>query len=150
MVILHLRDFLRDRFKFIQSFCLALGKWGCYFFCLLDIAKEIVHKSFDVFDTAYFAIKEGFIVFNMDDYEDERNFFISEPTRILEMLTGFKFDVRIESPDYVLKENEYAVEEWSKDNKRHFARTRKGYNSLQSSICINEGKITSLRVFRRK
>lgn len=130
--------------------CLAMGKWGCYFFCILDIAKEIVQKTFDIFDTAYFAIKAGFIVFNIDDYTDENNFFISEPAKILKMLTGYTFDVRIESPDYVLKENEYAVEEWSNNGKKHFARMYRGYNPLQSSVCVNEGKITSLRVFRRK
>lgn len=150
MGILLQRGFSRDKFPFIQSLCLALGKWGCYFFCLLDIAREITHKAFDVFESAYFAIKSGFIVFNFDDYTDTNNFFISDPVGILKMLTGYSFEVRIESPDYVLKENEFAVEEWSNNGKQHFARVRKGYNSLQSSVCVNEGKVTSLRVFRRK
>lgn len=83
----------------------------------------------------------------MNNFEDDNNFYVTNPALILKQLTGKNWDVRKEKPTYKKKENEYIVEFWSiNGTSGHFARIEQGYNSLQKSNCVNKGKIHSLRV----
>lgn len=97
------------------------------------------------------CINRGYIYFDFDNYSNIDNFFVKQPHKILEMLTHKKWSVRKESKDYKPKDNEYVIEFWSRNGiDGHFARTLKGFNSLQNSQNVKSGKITSYRIFKEE
>lgn len=94
-------------------------------------------------------INNNWVMFDENDMSSHDNFYVNRPDKILKYLTGKDFEVRKENADYVLKENEYAVEYWTVNGKvGHFARTYKDFNSLEHSNCVSKGKITSYRIFK--
>jgi len=135
--------------KFEQSFCKAIGEWGCYALCIINIAEEITGLHYNILQKLEEAIRKGYITWNDKNYYDPSNFDVVEPALFLELLTGKKFTVRKESDIlYQPKEGEYIVERWERNGYGHFARTRDGYNSLQDSKCVKLGKLASLRIFK--
>lgn len=117
--------------------------------CILDIAEEITKKEINIIDAIQIVINKGWVIFNKQDMTDADNFYVRFPDKILQFFTGKKWEVSKEPATYELKEKEYAVEFWSVDGKNgHFARIYKGFNSLQKSNSVNNGKIISYRIFR--
>jgi len=116
--------------------------------CLIDVAEEYtkVKNSKDL--VLEHCINEGYILFNKKNYTDSNNFYVQHPEKILNYLTGHKWQVRKEISSYVPKQDEYVIEYWSWNNGAtgQFARTKKGFNSLQSSKSVREGKILSYRI----
>lgn len=117
---------------------------------LIDIAEEFLGTKIDKMKAIENAILGHFVYFNFENYDDENNFYVTSPEFILKMLTGKKWSVRKENADYVKKDDEFVVEFWSKNfgKSGHFARIEKGFNSLQSSLSVKNGKIHSFRVFK--
>ena len=135
--------------KYIQSFCESLGNYGCYFFCLIDIAKRVTGREYNVIEVAEYCIKQHWIEFNFNNYKDSNNFFIQNPTIILEYLTGLDWSVKKETASYKKMDGDYIVELWlAPGYDGHFARLESDYNSLQRSFNIEKGKIVSYRVFK--
>ena len=136
--------------KYEQSFMKAIGEWGCYALCIINIAEEVTGLHYNTLQTLEEAIRKGYIKWNENNYYDPANFDVVEPALFLSMLTGTKWSVRKES-DILYKPNkdEYIVERWERNGYGHFARTRDGYNSLQDSKCVTLGKLASLRVFKQ-
>lgn len=139
----------------MQSFVKSLGDYGCYLFCLINLAEEINGKSYsntEIIDKIFKSVENGYCLFNFNNYADKNNFFVTKPHKILELLTGRHFEVRKENGDYVPKNNEYLIEFWSKNNGQngHFARINQKtqFNSLQKSTNVNDGSIYSVRVFK--
>ena len=137
--------------RYDQSFCEAIGKWGCYALCIINIAEEVLGYKLDKLKAIEEAIERGYISWNEDNYADPKNFDIDQPALMLGMLTGRKFTVRKEFNDILYKpqKDEYIVERWERNGYGHFARTKAGYNSLQDSKCVTLGKLASLRVFKQ-
>lgn len=135
--------------KYEQSFMKAVGEWGCYALCIIDIAKEVTGLQYDILGKLVEGIDKDYIKFNWNNYYDPANFDVDYPDRFLEMLTGRKWSVRKESDVmYKCQPGEYRVERWERNGYGHFARTRDGYNSLQDSKCVTLGKLASLRIFK--
>ena len=136
--------------KYDQSFCEAIGKWGCYALCIINIAEEILGYKLDKLKAIEEGIKKGYISWNEQNYQDPKNFDVDQPAMFLSMLTGLRFSIRKEFNDILYKpqKGEYIVERWERNGYGHFARTRDGYNSLQDSKCVTLGKLASLRIFK--
>lgn len=94
----------------------------------------------------------GYIKFNWSDYDNKDNFFVVAPDKFLEYLTGKKWTVEWQNSNYQLKDGEFSIEYWKSDKCKdgHFCMTKYGFNTLQNSLNVNDGKITSIRVFRIK
>ena len=136
--------------KYEQSFCKAIGDYGCYALCIINIAEEVTGLHFNILQKLEEGIDKGYIYFNKNNYYDPKNFDIDEPALFLSMLTGTRWSVRKETDIlYKPKKDEYIVERWERNGYGHFARTRNGYNSLQDSKCVTLGKLASLRVFKQ-
>lgn len=134
----------------LQSFLLSAGNYACYVFCILNIAEEYLKRHFsynEIFEYIEKAIDKGFIEFHKDDHKNIDNFYVANPASFLEMITGRKCQVRKEAGNYNTKKNEFVIERWTYGNYGHFARVKKGFNSLQKSNCTDKGKIESCRVF---
>lgn len=133
--------------QYFQSFCKSIGKYGCYLLCLIHVAERELNTSFNKIEVITRCIEKGYVVFNYSNYDDVDNFFVKEPAKILNMLTGKCWEVRWEGAKYKALENEYAIENWSKTSKTgHFCITKLGFNSLQSSENVRLGKIINYRV----
>lgn len=136
--------------KYEQSFCKAIGEWGCYALCIINIAEEVTGLRYNILQKLEEGIRKGYISWNEKNYYDPKNFDIDEPALFLSMLTGTRWSVRKESDIlYKPKKDEYVVERWERNGYGHFARTKAGYNSLQDSKCVTLGKLASLRIFKQ-
>ena len=136
--------------KYEQSFCKAIGEWGCYALCIINIAEEVTGLRYNILQKLEEAIDNGYISWNKNNYYDPANFDVLNPDLFLAMLTGTRWSVRKETDIlYKPKADEYVVERWERNGYGHFARTKAGYNSLQDSKCVTLGKLASLRVFKQ-
>ena len=137
--------------KYEQSFCKAVGDYGCYALCIINIAEEITGCHCNTLLELEYGIDKGYIIFNRNNYYDPGNFDVLEPAKFLAMMVGGRWSVR-KSDDILYKpqQGEYVVERWERNGYGHFARTRAGYNSLQDSKCVTLGKLASLRIFKRE
>lgn len=98
------------------------------------------------------GIKENFIKFDTSFYSNPDNFYVKDAGGFLSYLTKLPFKCeKVYPQDYIPKQGEYAVELWSMDGgvTGHFAITSMGFNSLQTSLNVEQGKIHSYRVFTR-
>ena len=127
-------------FPGIQSFCAAIGRWSCYAFCILKIAEKYTGANYDPLSEIIIAINKGFIKYNWNNANDPDNMFVKEPAAWLMMLTGRPWTVR-KSYDWP-EMRRYTVEVW---NNAHFRLP--DWDSLQDSVSVATGKITSWRVF---
>lgn len=136
--------------KYLQSFLLSLGDYGCYVFCIINIAEEYLKEKFSysqVFDFIEQGIAKGYIDFDWGNYKNTDNFYVVRPDAFLSMMINKKCTIRKCAASYKPLENEYIVERWANNGYAHFARTANKYNSLQHSVCVEKGKIESTRVF---
>lgn len=134
--------------EYLQSFYKSAGNYACYALCLINIAEEYLNVKISKDLSLEKGIELGYIYFNKKNYDDTENFYVKDPAKYLQFLTGAKWKVRKEGADYKRKTGEYAVEYWSYTNGRtgHFARIYKGFNSLQNSKSVKDGKIVSYRI----
>lgn len=76
----------------IQDMAFCLGKEGCLFFTLCELAERITHKPIDVMRAARYSIENKLV-----DYVDDNPtahlkeaFYVNDRNRLLEYLTGIK------------------------------------------------------------
>ena len=138
--------------KYEQSFCKAVGEYGCYALCIINIAEEHKGLHYNILKTIEEGIRQGLIEWHEDNYEHKDNLYVKDAAAFLGMITGEKWSLRHEYDNvlYKPKEGEYIVEKWERNGYGHFARTKAGYNSLQDSKCVKLGKLASLRIFKRE
>ena len=132
-------DFSSKLFSGIQSFCGAAGKWSCYAFCILKIAERFAGHTFNPIPEIINAIEKGFIRYNWENHDDPDNLYVEAPAAWLYSLTGRKWTVE---KAYMLSTSQYLVEVW---NNAHFRLP--DWDSLQYSVSVATGKITSWRLF---
>lgn len=139
--------------EYIQSFMLSAGNYGCYALQIIHIAHKSGVKINEMYALVR-GIQEGYINFNPDDYNGKNNWFVREPIKFLEMLTGEGWTMRREGAKYKAKDGEHVINFWAKND----ANNAKGeghfdaadYHTLQHSYTIEQGKIYSTRVFKRE
>ena len=141
----------------IQTLFAEAGEAACYAFDLIDVAQEWFerHGRPNVLDPCR-SLQDGIdlkrIHYNPDDEADENNFFVEAPALFLQDLTGVPWEVWKADPDYEGRAapDEYVIlrSERASTGKTvgHFWRRR--FNSLRHSLCVERGKIVSLRVCR--
>lgn len=114
------------------------------------MAEQYLKTTFNKIDVIENCIKNKWVDFNLNNYADANNFYVERPDLVLKSLTQKTWEVRKENADYKKKSNEYTVEYWSANGGKsgHFARTKDGFNSLQKSNSVENGKIMSYRVFK--
>lgn len=132
----------------IQKICEMLGAFGCYFFCILDLARETTGKLFNPAVEYLASTSAG----EMGD-----DCFILNPAMILHRLTGKGVEFRKEGADYICGPGEYEVNRWEWQKAPmvtvgHFVRgDGKGATTFDpygnSQTCAN-GKLVSKRIFK--
>ena len=141
----------------IQTFFAEAGEAACYALDLIDVAQEWheVHNTLVTIDPCQalqFGIARKRIHYNAEDENDENNFFVEEPAMFLDDLTAHAWEVRKEPPEYEAqaRPDEFVILRSERVKTGavlgHFWRRR--FNSLVHSLCVERGKIVSLRVCR--
>ena len=141
----------------IQTFFAEAGEAACYAFDLIDVAQEWLERrgrdlKLDPCQSLELGVNAGHIHYNPEDEADENNFFVRDPAMFLQNLTGVPWEVWKAAPDYEerARPDEYVIlrSERVSVGKTigHFWRRR--FNSLTHSLCVERGKIVSLRVCR--
>lgn len=139
-----------------QYFFKCAGGNSCYFDCLTLLASRIsgVPRTATMMGQAIDkAIDCGAIKFNQSDFSDNSNFTVTNPEKVLFLLTGKKYRVSIENRDYKAKSDELEAdfyvlsEENGKKGIGHFCLP--DYDPLMSSNTRKNGFIYSKRIFRK-
>lgn len=142
----------------IESFYLSVGRYSCYFDCLVHIAETEMMKrgikvSYDhntLIQLCSFNKSNGtpWLTFNWKNYDDNANFDVNNPTAILNLLTGLSWKfTRVDSATYKAKQNEYDVRRWKRDGVVGYHFQMEDYDPLQNSQTVKYGKIDGHRVF---
>jgi hypothetical protein len=125
----------------------AIGKDGCYFLSIIFLAESILCQPIDAIQTYYHAINQGWMTGDC---------FMTRPDALLDYLTGSRFSIRKEGPNYEPQTGELIILRYErKEGMRtwaHFVvgdRDRKViYDPLGSSFTVSMGYLASMRVFR--
>lgn len=131
--------------KKIQSFFLSAGSFACYAFCIIRLAEKITGTDIDVMSALQAGIDKGFIRFDEDCLSSPNNFYVLEPAKFLEYLSGWKCNVKKEAVDYKPKDGELCVQCWKRLKSTHFRLP--DWDPLENSQTVKYGALDSLRVF---
>lgn len=131
----------------IQSWYKALGDWGCYFLCLIEIAERCTGNKFDVIETAIMVSKKGYMKLDITNLKDDDNFYILHPEKILEYLTGNKWVCTWQPATYIPTPEDYVIRCNKRGRTTHF--NMSDFDSLQNSVTVKYGKLDSYRIFRK-
>lgn len=121
--------------------------------CLIKIAFIYLKKKYapsEVIDLVIKSINKGYVRFNWKYYADDKNFYVNEPTKILEMITGKKWSVvKSYDVDYKPKDGEFIVSWYTIDDENgHFDIPQYNFHNYQFSKTVQEGHIGSIRIFK--
>lgn len=125
-----------------QKIMKVLGESGCYFLSLVELAEEITQSRIDAVDVYEKATKNGWM-------DDEAT--MMYPASVLSFMTGLKFSMEKQSPDYVTDETQYEILVFRNGNYTHFVLGNgKGgvkYDPLGNSNTVRNGAIVGKRIF---
>ena len=132
----------------IQRYCEALGKSGCYFLSILNLAEKITGKLIDHARAYEECLGAAFI---------KADCFVNFPGRILEHYTGSMYEVSQAAKDYKPSTGEFEILRFErKDTTQTFAQFvvgdgtgRVAFDPYGDSLTVREGYLVSKRIFRR-
>jgi len=129
-----------------QAKSLQIGKFGCYFLCLLKLAE----KAGIFADVLYwYDVAEGSAFMGEDPTQRGSRCFVFEPARLLSLLFGnrVQWTMTKESATYEAKADELVVLRYDIPNvSGHFVLD--DWDPMGSSITKEKGILVSKRVFR--
>lgn len=134
----------------IQDMAFCLGKEGCLFFTLCELAERIIHKPIDVFRSARECIDLGLL-----DYVDENPsshlkeaFYVKDRNKILQYLTGIEGISLLKTHSTPKANQLYYIKYATTDPiKTHFVLP--DYNSLYYSHTVANGTIDSYYIVQQ-
>lgn len=123
------------RYQGIQTVFSNANKYACLFLCLCSIAEEVNNDPIDFIGAYWACLNRGFI---------DKDFYCANQEAILEYLTGRKWkkEIRADLPSPV-PSNMYTVEKWYNRRTRLTHFKRRGFDTLEKSYTVREGKIDS-------
>ncbi len=135
----------------IQDLAFCLGKEGCLFLTLCEIAEHIIHKPIDVLRAARYCIDHKLV-----DYIDDnpRNhlkeaFFVFDRDKVLEYLTGIEGISTLKTHRISKKDKRpyymrYARKIDEQTTTTHFVLP--DYNSMYYSVTVANGEVDAYYV----
>lgn len=127
-----------------QKVALAIGKYGCYFSCLIKIAEKIAAKSIDIIDMFNQCKAKGWI---------DSECFVQNPDKILAFMTGKKIYVsKTNDTQYKSNDNEIVIGCFKWNKYSHFVVLNSDkkieYDPLENSNTAKNGTLESLRIIK--
>lgn len=133
----------------IQSFMKSAGNYACYALSIIKLAEKETAEHIDIIVALESGIDHGYIKFNYHNYDDEDNFYVNDAAKFLSLLTEDVWLLK-HVPGYVRpKDAERVIYRWERKTSKgvisHFR--LEDWDSLESSLTVQSGKIASSRVF---
>lgn len=138
----------------VQHVAALIGKWGCYFLCILRLAEKLLGRELDVFHCYLLALTCALI---------RETCFVDRPGELLGMIAGGSWRV-LKAGDgldsaglpydlpltYELRPGELEVERWAVPGAEegHFI-LPDGWDPYGASATVAHGKLVSRRIFRK-
>lgn len=138
----------------VQNVAYFIGKWGCYFLCILRLAEKAMVKLLDPFYYYILAVHNRYM---------RDTCFVDKPGELLASIVGGEWVVLkagngLDSAGrpydlplaYVLQPGEFEVDRWEKsgDPEGHFI-LPDGWDPYGKSQTVANGKLVSRRIFRK-
>ena len=126
-----------------QKYMENLGKWGCYFLCIVRLAELITGKSIDAVREYSHCTQARWMRWDC---------YITKPEEIMYYLTGVKWTVRHEPASYFPTNGELVIQRWgwrppmANEEKGHFVLA--DYDPYGDSETVKNGSLVSYRVFK--
>ena len=118
---------------------------------IIKLAEMQTGKEFGVIETLTLCIDKGFIYYNFNNQNDDNNFFVKNPDKMLTFLTDIAWSVSKEPATYRLALGEWEIDRWERVKTGvttgHFRLPE--WDSLQDSQTVKFGNLASKRIFRK-
>ena len=89
---------------FTQDFFSALSLNGCYLFSLINAGNELSAVKIGIFDALKKAVASAGLYVNTDDYNDFKNFYVTDARQLLQDIFGGAWNVeKKEAPGVLTK-----------------------------------------------
>jgi hypothetical protein len=132
-----------------QEYCTKIGATGCYYLSICKAAELLRGREVDIVKNYVKLIKLGYM--DWDCY-------IKDPAKIMEYLTNEKWSTTVEKIDYTPYPEDVIIGRFERKTTMqtytHFvlldSNKNVTYDSFGTSKTVQDGKMVSLRVFRRK
>jgi hypothetical protein len=118
-----------------QKIMEEIGKFGCYFLCLVRIAEEETGHRIDAIPFYTIGQRLGYIV---------KECFINDPAKLLGLMTKKRWKVKKESPEYKAEPSEREVLHYVY-RIGHFVLP--DYDPYGDSETVRKGRLESKRIF---
>jgi hypothetical protein len=135
----------------IQTFLAEAGEVACYALSIIKLAERITGKYLPVVETLIDCINRKYIYYNWNNANDNDNFFVSAPDKMLTYLSGVAWTLSKEDAAYKPRMGEWIVQRWERVKAGavtgHFRLP--DWDSLVDSQTVKYGSTASVRVFRK-
>jgi hypothetical protein len=138
----------------VQCVAALIGRWGCYFLCILRLAEKLLGKMLDPFHLYVLAVQSHYM---------RENCFLDFPGGLLGALAGGRWRV-LKAGDgldsagnaydlplaYVLQPGELEIDRYEVpgETEGHFIDVD-GWDPYGDSRTVRDGRLVSRRIFRR-
>lgn len=112
---------------------------ACFFLTLLSIAEEYNKSKVDLLDAARYCMEKEWI---------DAEYFISNDVEILKWLTGKRVNKTLvfeKGKCPLMKDNQYSIEKWERDEKYHFR--RRYFDVYEGSRTVAEGNFVCYYIY---
>lgn len=119
-----------------------IGKDGCYFLSVVHLAEEEIGARIDAIPVYFNCVQRQWM---------DTNCYLIQPHRILESMTGQKWEVRKEPKEYRCQPGEKEVLRYERTQGRttygHFVLP--DYDPYGESLTVRNGFLVSKRIFKK-
>ena len=139
----------------IQTFLAELGEGACMALCICELGKPGLTES-EALRLILEGMRRSFIEYDEENRDNPDNCFVANRDGLMNLVTGERgWRSSKENSDYRAKPGERVIEGWEwiercKDRiikHQHFKLVK--WDPIKNSRTVKNGKIESLRVFRR-
>lgn len=140
----------------IQTILSEAGEAACYALTLGKVAEKWIRENRDpdfVQDACLVVlagIDSGAVYYDEDAPDNNNNFFVEDPSKLLRILTGVNWEVFKAEPGYVPKPGEFAIQRWERTKTGavlgHFR--LRDWDPVRDSATVRLGAIVSQRICR--
>lgn len=134
---------------YTQDFFGSLSLNGCYLFSLINAGNKLSTVKISVFDALKKAIVSHGLYINMDDYNDFKNFYVTDARQLLQDIFGGVWNVEKKQEVEQLSKNQTVITEYLRELPegiitQHFVGV--DYDPKKNSYTKKYGKLVSVRI----
>ena len=138
---------------YTQDFFSSLSNNGCYLLSLINAGNKLSTAKISVFDALKKAVESTGIYINTDDYNDFKNFYVTDARKLLQDIFGGTWNVEKKQEVGQLSKNQTVIKEYIRELPegmitQHF--TGLDYDPKKNSYTKKYGKFVSVRIVTKE